>query len=202
MLPKSNEISFTIWIQLISFWGNSCVCLSVCKCLFASTCIFVEISVKSMIVSGFFIMSSISCCVFMLICFDVYDIRIKVDMIWYDMIWYDMIWYDMIWYDMIWYDMIWYMIWYDMIWYDMIWYDICILQQIVQELKTLRYSKAKCLEDINQNSQNIVMINNSYNSLVYIYQETFWKACPFLPFFFFFFFLTKNARFGVKYGHI
>ena len=91
-LLKSAKIGFTIWIQLISFWGMSCVyfCLFV-SVLFASHCIFFTF-VKSMIVLGFFglfVMSSISCCVLCLFVL-MYDIGIKYDMIWWYMIWYDM----------------------------------------------------------------------------------------------------------------
>ena len=54
----------------------SCVLASVCMVflVFESVCIFVETFVKGVIVSGLLglkIMSSISCCVFMLVCFDV-----------------------------------------------------------------------------------------------------------------------------------
>ena len=109
-LPKSAEISFIVWIQLISFWGMSCVflCIFVCEfvmCILVSLCIVVVTFVRAWLSQAFFgllIMSSISCCVLFFYAFVLmYDIGIKFDMIWYDMIWYDMIWYDMIWYDMI-----------------------------------------------------------------------------------------------------
>ena len=56
--PKSAEISFIIWIQLISFWGMSCVflCILVCmcvKCIFASLCIFVETFVRAWLSQAF-----------------------------------------------------------------------------------------------------------------------------------------------------
>ena len=119
---KSAEISFSIRMQLISFWGHVLsilmyFCLFV-KCILASLCIFVETFVKGMIVWG----------LYGLWAYPQYNVVLFffLFVLMYDMIWYDMIWYDMIWYDMIWYDMI----WYDMIWYDMIYrYDLppCVL---------------------------------------------------------------------------
>ena len=117
-LQKSAEISFTIWIQLISFWDMSCVflCIFVClyvKCFFFllllfffQVCIFVETFVRAWLSQTF--VAFWSCPQYHVVFHAfvlMYDIGIKL---WYVMIWYDMIWYDMIWYDMIWYDMIWY----------------------------------------------------------------------------------------------
>ena len=38
--PNTSEISFTVWIQLTSFWAMSCVFCLFVKCIFASFCIF------------------------------------------------------------------------------------------------------------------------------------------------------------------
>ena len=145
-LSKSVGISFDIWTNIISFFGNGvCVYMCVCEGCVGSVgvrgglvgegeggvCVYlqfiIEPFVKGMIAWG--LLTFVHALSMPFLCLMI----LKYTLIWHDMVWWcDMIWYDMIWYDIIWYDMIWYeMIWYDMIWYDTIWGDMIWLSYLV-----------------------------------------------------------------------